>query len=253
MVILPMPVLTAKGLERFTPESGNAVYLIRIPTLGLKASFRRHCVAAGIQIWPKRELCRRAAITLREANPDNLDSLLDLVAEVEAAAEDGADLGEATLTAWTGLSQELRRFDPGFAGLVADNQHWTQLAPIIAARFFLAGWEGIDLAFKRGIDGLVPEDLLELLPEADLTAIGWRALQLMTPTGAQEKNSDLPPPSPPDLRNSGPKNSGLKSSATVAPDLNLVAQQMVGPPMVARPMGDLDGSSSANATPPIPA
>ena len=240
-----MVILTAKGFERFTPEGSSVTYLIRIPTLGTKASFRRHCVAAGIQIWPKRELCRRAAITLRDVNPDNLDSLLDLVAEVEAAAEDGADLAEATLTAWTEISQQLRRFDPGFAGLVADNQHWTQLAPVIAARCFLAGWEGIDLAFKRGIDGLVPEDLLERIPEADLIAIGWRALQLMTPTGAQEKNSVSPPPSPPDLKSSDLKSSGPKNSATVAAES--------GQPMGDRPMVVQDGSSSVNAMPPIPA
>jgi hypothetical protein len=49
--------------------------------------------------------------------------------------------------------------------------------------------------FQR-LRGLVPDELLDALPQDDVEAVGWRASTLMQPGRDAEGNSGAPSPSP---------------------------------------------------------
>ena len=85
---------------------------------------------------------------------------------------------------------------PAYAALLAARQHWLGLAPMIALRHALRGWSGEGLPPLRRAQGRVPDDLLELIGEADIAGIGWKAINLGRPSASAEKNSAAPSPSP---------------------------------------------------------
>ena len=85
---------------------------------------------------------------------------------------------------------------PIYAGLLAARQLYLGTLPWVAARHALRGWEGDRLPPFRRERGTVPDDLLELLPQDEVEAIGWHASTLMNVSPAAEKNSAAPSPSP---------------------------------------------------------
>ena len=60
----------------------------------------------------------------------------------------------------------------------------------------MRGWEGERLPPFARERGLVPEELLGVLPEDELLAVGWKAFSLMQPDQAAAGNSEPPSPSP---------------------------------------------------------
>ena len=125
------------------------------------------------------------------------------------------------------LEAELRRRYPPYAQALADRSFWLAVSPIVAARRFLRGWENVSLPFRRSEEGLVPESLIDALPEDHVRAIGGRAMELMYVDAEAEKNSASPSPS-----------GGGQQISPAAPT-----------PRTAAP----DGSSTASSSPAIPA
>ncbi len=85
---------------------------------------------------------------------------------------------------------------PVYAGLLAARQRYLGTLPWVAARHALRAWEGDGLPPFRRARGLVPDDLLDALPQEDVEAVGWRASTLMQAGRDAEGNSAAPSQSP---------------------------------------------------------
>jgi len=214
---------------RFTPkgEAGDnpPVYAIAVPTLMQRAAFRRDVAAAGARYPGQDEMFVALREGVRAAVED--DAQPALLETLDAAEAAGAGLAEDAELArdMAGIEAAMRRHHPPYAALEAERAYWLSVAPIVAARHFLRGWEGVAAPFRRQA-GLVPEDLLAELPDAHVEAIGWEAISLMSPSRAQAKNSASPSPSPSDPQTS--------------------------PAEPSRPTAAPDGNSSASASPATP-
>ena len=92
--------------------------------------------------------------------------------------------------------------------LLAKRQRWLRRAPYHAVQFFARGWEHLydaddeAIPFERYMD-LVPDRVMERIPDDLVETVGLRAMALMTIAAAQRKNSksrspsaSSPPPSP---------------------------------------------------------
>lgn len=113
---------------------------------------------------------------------------------LSAPADDVAGLGGPGARA-SALEATLRTAEPVYAGLLAARQRYLGTLPWVAARHALRGWEGSGLPPFRRVRGLVPDDLLDALPQEDVEAVGWRASMLMQPGQDAAKNSGAPSPS----------------------------------------------------------
>src|SRR5690606_24989553 len=100
-----------------------------------------------------------------QIDDDQAGPLIDMLDRLEAASgatpADPRDLEDFAV-----LHADMRRHWPKFAAMVADSVHYQQMAPIVAAQVFLAGWENVAAAFHRR-HGLVREDVLAGMPEED--------------------------------------------------------------------------------------
>lgn len=225
--------ISAREPVRFTPDhyrdedgavpAGAPVYLIAVPTLRGKAEFNRACVAAGLVTHDRAAMIA----TLREGvaaqiEEDQAGPLLDMLDRIEAAGAgsggdgSGAEPDPRDLEDFVVLQNDMRRHWPKYAAMVADGVHYQQMAPVIAAQIFLAGWEEIEAPFLRR-NGQVGEELLCLLPEEDVIAIGIRALALFAPSEAEAKNSGSRSPSRGGRRNSaGKRRKGTPGSCSAS-------------------------------------
>ena len=62
-------------------------------------------------------------------------------------------------------------------------------------RHALRGWDGPGLPPFQRVRGGVPAELLDLLPDDEIEAIGWKANELMQVAPSAEGNSAAPSPS----------------------------------------------------------
>jgi hypothetical protein len=196
-------------------------YHIRVPSGRGRAAWRRDVAMAGARLPAKAELFEALRSGVKAIGPSNLDELLaklDLAEAIEAGkADPDADLAREISAFETQMMG-----DPGYSVLVAARTYWFEIAPLIAASHFLTGWENLDLPFARKGDR-VPDDLLDALPQGHVQQIGLKAINLMSVSKDQEKNSASPSRSP------------------AAPPLSIAAPSL--------PTAGADGISSASATP----
>ena len=89
-----------------------------------------------------------------------------------------------------------RRDESGIALVGITRQRYAGMLPWVAARHALRGWEGDGLPPFARIGGMVPADLLDLLPGNEIEAVGSRAAELMQPDRSAEGNSEPPSSSP---------------------------------------------------------
>jgi hypothetical protein len=187
----------------FTPFSYDGkdnppVYLVSPATRRQRIAFRRALTAAGAR-YPS-DLALMAA--LREGiaallPAAELGPLLALIDGAEAITKAGEILDPAARANLEEIERAVAESDPRYRALLADRSAWLEIAPLTAASMFLVGRAGEAPLPRRG--GIVPDEVLEALPEADIDAIGFKALALMSPTKDEEKNSASPaspPPSP---------------------------------------------------------
>jgi hypothetical protein len=198
---------STKVPDRFTPDGADITYLIQVPDLVAKARYRRAMKSIGGRIWPRSVMAGAAKDEIEAASPENAAALLAICERYTQMSDDLPD-GEKQeiVTVWMELSRVLHGSGGGFAAMVADNEFWMEISPLIATRCFLIGTDS--LALKRGPDGLIPAQTLEsAVPVDHIGPIGWRALSLFEPTEAETKNSASPQPSP-----SGPVSSTAASA-----------------------------------------
>jgi hypothetical protein len=187
---MTQPIFSRRQMESFTPPGTERSYSIAPLTFRERQAFRAD-LAREAGVYPGRALlldALRAAV--QEVSPDNAASLLTEIEAAEATPDDPA--AHARLQAIEAACATV----PTYAALLAARQHYLGMMPWVAARHALRGWDGPGLPPFRRERNLVPADLLDLLPDAELEAIGWQASALMQPDAAALGNSGAPSPLP---------------------------------------------------------
>ena len=138
-------------------------------------------------------LADRAALRPEPASTCSRASSTDIAPETAGArldALDRLDAGTADAEALTliGEAEALAMADPRYARLAAMQLKWAPALQWFALKRMLRGWDRLPLAFAKGPDGLVPDALLDGLPQRHLAALGVKALGLMAPSEDEAKN-----------------------------------------------------------------
>lgn len=187
-------VVTPKQLDRFTvpgdTRSPPPVYLIKPASLFDRAHYRGDLDAAGLRLPGEDELLNEARAAAAELGGGDASMFQALIDQAQAGE---IEPNSAAAKQWQRFAQSLLDHWPPYRELIAARSKWMTLAPLYAARRFLRGWENVDAEFRLGADGLVPEAVLEALPDEDISMIGLRAIALLRPDGGEEKNSASPP------------------------------------------------------------
>ena len=184
-------VFSRRDAEWFAPPgAANRRYLVAPLTYRERQAFRADLAREG-GIYPSHaQMLDALRAAVREAAPDNAAELLAVIDASEATPDDPA------VQVRLGTIEAACATVPVYAGLLAARQRYLGSLPWVAARHALRGWEGEGMPPFRRLRGLVPEDLLDDLPQEDIEAIGWRASTLMQPGRDAEGNSGAPSPSP---------------------------------------------------------
>jgi hypothetical protein len=190
------PVFSAYDLVAFTPPGSPRTYRLAPLTYRERIAFRAALAReAGMRPSPQ-DVSNGLRAALREIAPANIEA--DAAREAADAAPNDAALKAKLAEAQARLAVIITAcMDvPVYAELRAAGERWTGMAPWVACRHALRGWDGPGLpAFQRE-KGLVPEELLDALPASEVTAMGWRAFLLMSLDRSAEGNSAAPSPSP---------------------------------------------------------
>ena len=184
-------VFSRRDAEWFAPRgAGGRHYLIAPLTYRERQAFRADLAREG-GIYPSHaQMLDALRAAVREASPGNLDELLAVIDASEATPDDAA------VQVQLGTIEAACATVPVYAGLLAARQRYLGTLPWVAARHALRRWEGDGLPPFRRLRGLVPDDLLDALPQDDVEAVGWQASTLMQPGKDAEGNSGAPSPSP---------------------------------------------------------
>jgi len=198
------PVFSAYDLVAFTPPGSPRTYRLAPLTYRERIAFRAALAReAGMRPSPQ-DVSNSLRAALREIAPANIDEALAVVDEADAARE-AADAAPNDAALKAKLAEAQARLAviitacmdvPVYAELRAAGERWTGMAPWVACRHALRGWDGPGLPAFRREKGLVPEELLDALPASEVTAMGWRAFLLVSLDRSAEGNSAAPSPSP---------------------------------------------------------
>jgi len=171
------PVFSRRDAEHFSPEGSPRSYLIAPLTFRERQAFRADLAREGGLYPPREQMLEALRAAVAEIAPGNAH---ELVAAIDAASATPDD---------TALQARLRAIE-------AARQRYLGMLPWVAARHALRGWDGPGLPPFTRVRGMVPAELLDLLPGDEVEAVGWRASVLMHPGADAEKNSAGLSPSP---------------------------------------------------------
>ena len=184
------PVFSALDAEDFKPSQSPRTY--KIAPLSYRERNRlRRMVRDVVGETPERDLMLGVLREcLQQIQPANLAEALSHVDEAMASPDDkGAQARLAVL-------ERAVRHIPAYAELIDAQQRANEEEPWVIARFVLRGWSGPGLPDFMRVDGLVPEDILDAVPAAELDAIRTQARYLMWVGPSAVGNSEPPTPSP---------------------------------------------------------
>lgn len=183
-------VFSRRDAEWFAPPGTDRRYLVAPLTYRERQAFRADLAREG-GIYPSHaQMLDALRAAVREASPGNADELLAVVDASEATPDD------ADVQVQLGTIEAACATVPVYAGLLAARQRYLGTLPWVAARHALRGWEGDGLPPFHRARGLVPDDVLDAVPQEDVEAVGWRASTLMQPGRDAEGNSGAPSLSP---------------------------------------------------------
>lgn len=189
-------IISRRDPIEVSPAGSGRTYTIAALTFRERAAMKAELVREAGQPAFREQLLAARRAALREAAPDNLDELLALLDEAEAM-DPATDTPEArALGAKVALIDAAAMDVPSYADLVSRNFRSVYMTPLVAARYGLRDWRGEGLPEFRRIRGLVPDELLDMLPAAELEEVGWAVWHAAHLTQAVEKNSAAPSPSP---------------------------------------------------------
>jgi len=184
------PVFSRRADEVFKPEGSPRSYTLAPLTYMQRQDFRADLTRHGGGYPSQGELLAAIRAAIRET-AGNAAELLAVVDAYETAPE------EPDCQARLAAIEAAVATVPVYAELHAARQRHIAAMPWAAARHALRGWEGDGLPAFRQVRGAVPDELLEMLPEDEVIAAGWRALDMMQPSDAASGNSEPPSPSSP--------------------------------------------------------
>lgn len=183
-------VMSREDRVHFAPDDSPRTYTLAPLTFREANAYRVELTREAGTYPATSQMFAAMRAAIRELAAGNETELLAVVAQAEAEP-DNAD-AVARLAAIEAVVSD----NPLYSSLMAQRERHLGLMPFFAARHCLRGWEGPDLPPFRLERGLVPESLLEHLPEAELRAVGWRATQIMRPAPGLSRFSGAPSPSP---------------------------------------------------------
>lgn len=182
-------IISRRDAEWFTPAGVEGREYLIVPLTFRERQAYRAALAAEGGIYPtsgQMLAAMRAAVTALA--PENMADLLDAIAAAEATPDD------PEVTAAVAPIEAVCASVPEYAALLGARQRFLGMMPFVAARFALRGWRGEGMPEFHRVQGAVPAALMDELPPEDIEPVGWRAVAMMQPDRAAEKNSA--PPSP---------------------------------------------------------
>ena len=152
------PVFSAHDLVAFTPPGSPRTYRLAPLTYRERIAFRAALAReAGMRPSPQ-DVSNGLRAALREIAPANVDEALGIVDNADAARE-AVDATPEDTTLKARLAEAQARLAviitacmdvPVYAELRAAGERWTGMAPWVACRHALRGWDGPGLpAFRR--------------------------------------------------------------------------------------------------------
>lgn len=184
------PVFSALDAEWFKPERSPRRY--RIAPLSYR---QRNAMQRDIRRTGGPEIDRAVMLdvlrhALRQLAPENLDACLATIDAAEATPED------------RGLQAQMSVIEHAVAGVSAyddmQEKHIRHREALVLCtlRHSLRGWDGPGLPAFALQDGLVPDNLLDAIPAAELDAVFGHSRVLHYLGPAAVGNSVAPSPSP---------------------------------------------------------
>jgi DNA-binding transcriptional regulator YdaS (Cro superfamily) len=184
------PVVSALDAQWFQPERSPRRY--RIAPLSYR---QRNAMQRDIRRTGGPEIDRAVMIdvlrhALRELAPENLAELLATVDAAEATPEDRT------------LQAQMSVIEHAVAGVSAYDEmqekhiRHREALVLCTLRHSLRGWDGPGLPLFLLQDGMVPDDLLDAIPAAELDAVFGQARVLHYLGPDAVGNSEAPSPSP---------------------------------------------------------
>jgi hypothetical protein len=163
------------------PLPDARTYLVRPGTVADRAMFEGAISgppwnAGRVFPWDLLNAAERAVMELLDGHSqalvlDALNANRDNLATPEQIPAHQAQL-------LAGVEIALRSW-PEYAELRAAESRRTHILPMLSAKWFLVGWQGIDAPFTTDRDGKASDAALAAIPSHDLNAIGWHAYNLM--------------------------------------------------------------------------
>lgn len=201
-----VPVFAASDPYTLKMDDSPNVYTLAPMTFRQRVAFRAEMARiAGVR--PSQEDYNNALVAaVTELAPSNMDEALAILAEaaeltkqleglaVESEDRPGLLARSKIVQAHVNQLMVACMDVPVFADLRASHQRWEGMAPYVAAKYSLIGWEGPGLPPFARVRGAVPDDVLDVLPPSELTRVGWRAFVLASVDKAAAGNSGQPSP-----------------------------------------------------------
>jgi hypothetical protein len=161
-------------------------YLLSVSSLRARAAFRGDLAREGLRYPTDTELLAelRRAIGRHLVDSDAAPAL-EAVDAVEAGIADDAATALAQL-----VDHACARHDRTYAHMLSERVEYLATLPLVAARRFLVAVQHAERepqVLRRSF-GLVSDDDLAAIPQADLTDIGLAIVAAMAPDEATKKN-----------------------------------------------------------------
>lgn len=193
-------MLSVKEPRRlWVPGTENApaapVFLVRCSTLDQRAIFEAELAgppwnAARVHDFQLVDELKEAVNAW--ADPDDLPRLLEVL-ELRRRAQPLDEGGAALLAA---LEEAATRNWPGYGALMQRRHNRTVLAPHLALRRFLCGWENVDAPFETDRHGYPTDSTLEVMTEFERLLIGRLILGGLYVSADEGNGSRSPSKSP---------------------------------------------------------
>jgi len=183
-IMLP---ISNKDIVRVTPKDSGITYLVKVPTIRSKAMFRRNMTIALAEAKVKIVSTEMFFNCMRDGVKEFMDdkeseSILSVIDMVESQDE---NINEECQEIYKKTVEVLKDSYVPFAKINADKEFSFEIQVLEAVKNFLFDAEGFELKRKNGV---VPDEIIELIPELHRLEIGLKVISLMNVSKEQVKN-----------------------------------------------------------------
>lgn len=178
---------SGKDISKF---DNPPVYLLKVPTLMERQSFKRARNAYGVSHYiTDKELLEELRKGVAEAvEAGQQAELLEIIDHFELLKEgDQSEDAKDLIEQMAEIERVISGAYPRYAQMLADREYYLAITPIVAFRHFVKGIENSATPFEIKA-GLVSEDTVNQLSEMHVIEVGWKIMMLMHPSQEQEKN-----------------------------------------------------------------